>query len=554
DATVIGRAELRMTAASTTDRDATTAGRTDLDVTTEGAPLREADVTGAAPLAGLAGLRVDFPNQTTQMFVDATLYHSSGANTNIKVKNHSYGIRAPYIPTVAEVNALVTSSNAGTIHVFAGGNERCIEGFGGTCSYALDGDSNKKHLQSLQETITVAALGSNGKFANYSNWGANVWVAAPSSTSGGFRITTTDRTGGAVGTGGYNHSTNGDIDSFPDLDYNSIFGGTSAASPLVAGIMALGKQVRPNMEVRMAKHLLARTSRMIDAGDGDVHSNCLVLPACTPGWLTNAAGFKFNQNYGFGLIDADAFTLQAAQFAGVTPLTTQVIAPIGVNQTIPDANLTGISQTFSLGPGAPLEQVEVDLDVINHAYRGDIEAFLTSPSGTVSRLMYRNYFDGNGVNPNVPNFIDWTFVSNAFWGENPLGTWTLTLRDVYPAGVGTWSSYSVLAKMGTLIPVPEPASLTLAALGIMAFLFRISRRPVRFAGEPDWRFHRADQSAQIVVPRDLHFAQGPGIFGPLLDIEKFERCRCSACMSSFDQRSWRHTGAGPQRSTDAGAR
>src|SRR3989338_5234466 len=81
-------------------------------------------VTGAAPEAGLAGLRIDFANQTTQMFVDATLYHSSGANTNIKVKNHSYVISAPYIDSTPEVNALQTSAGAGTIHVFAAGNER----------------------------------------------------------------------------------------------------------------------------------------------------------------------------------------------------------------------------------------------------------------------------------------------------------------------------------------------------------------------------------------------------------------------------------------------
>ena len=54
-------------------------------------------VTGAAPYASLTGLRIDFPTQTDQMFVDATLYHSGGASTNIVVKNHSYGISAPYI-------------------------------------------------------------------------------------------------------------------------------------------------------------------------------------------------------------------------------------------------------------------------------------------------------------------------------------------------------------------------------------------------------------------------------------------------------------------------
>jgi subtilisin family serine protease len=420
-------------------------------------------VTGAAPYASLAGLRINFPAQTTQMFVDATLYHSSGGNTNIKVKNHSYGISAPYIPSVAEANAVVTSTNAGTIHVFAAGNERCVEGGSGSgaCSSSLDGDANKKHLQSLQETITVAALGSNGKFASYSNYGANVWVTAPSNSSGFFGITTTDRTGGAATTGGYNNSASGDIDTFPDLNYNSIFGGTSSATPLVSGIMALGKQVQPNLNNRMAKHLLARTSRKIDAADADARG----------GWITNAAGFNFDENYGFGLIDADAFTAQAALTAAVTPLVTQTIGITNVNQSIPDADLTGISRSFVLGPGLPLEEMEVHLNYTEQ-YRGDVEAFLTSPSGTVSRLMYRNFLDGNGS----ATTLDWTFLSNAFWGESPLGTWTLNLKDVYAVGTGTWNNYSILAKMGTLVAIPEPASLILTASGITGIVIGFSRR------------------------------------------------------------------------------
>jgi len=436
--------------------------------------------TGAAPLASLAGLRIDFANQTTQMFVDGTLYHSSGANTSIKVKNHSYGISVPYILSNAEANAAVTSSNAGTIHVFAAGNERSSHGavidvnnngiFDPDIDYPIDADANKKHLQSLQETIDVAALASSGIFSSYSNWGSNIWVTAPSNSfrAGELAITTTDRTGGAVATGGYNNSAGGgDGDAFPDLDYNSIFGGTSSATPLVSGIMALGKQARPNMDVRMAKHLLARTSKVVDAADVDVHSNCLVLPACPAGWQTNGAGLKFNENYGFGLIDADAFTALAANTLSVTPLVTQTVGTTNVGQAIPDNNTTGVSRNFVLLAGAPLEEVELTLN-ITHPWRGDLEAFVRSPAGTLSRLIYRNGADSF-------NNINWTFLTNAFWGENPLGTWTVTVRDVFAADVGTWNSFSVLAKMGTIVAIPEPAAATLASLGIMALLFRRSR-------------------------------------------------------------------------------
>jgi len=41
-------------------------------------------VVGAAPYAGLAGLRIDFDFQTVAMFVDATLYQSSGGATPLR--------------------------------------------------------------------------------------------------------------------------------------------------------------------------------------------------------------------------------------------------------------------------------------------------------------------------------------------------------------------------------------------------------------------------------------------------------------------------------------
>jgi len=64
----------------------------------------------------------------------------------------------------------------------------------------------------------VAALGSGGKYASYSNFGACIAVSCPSSSSGGYSITTTDRMGEGYG-------YNGSGDSFPNSDYTSIFGG-----------------------------------------------------------------------------------------------------------------------------------------------------------------------------------------------------------------------------------------------------------------------------------------------------------------------------------------
>jgi subtilisin-like proprotein convertase family protein len=376
-------------------------------------------VTGAAPHAGLAGLRIDFPTQTTQMFVDATLYHSSGGNTSIKVKNHSYGYNVPYVTTTSEQAAVATSTASGTIHVFAAGNNR-----GGSAE-----DSATLDIQNSPDVIAVAALGSNGQYASYSNYGASVFVAAPSS-GGGYSVTTTDRTANS----GYNTAS---ADSFPDNNYTSLFGGTSSASPLVAGIMALAKEAQPNLNTRFAKHMLVRTSDIVHAADA--------TDASDGGWKTNAAGNAFNQNYGFGRIDAEEFSLQATQYSGVTTLQTESIGTTAVNAAIPDydeADPQTISRSFTLNSTTPLEDLQVALS-ITHTWRGDLEAFVTSPSGTSSRLF-------NSVSDSADN-VNWTFLTNAFWGENPQGVWQITVADVFTIDTGTWNSYSVTANMGQLI-------------------------------------------------------------------------------------------------------
>ncbi len=77
--------------------------------------------------------------------------------------------------------------------------------------------------------------------------------------------------------------------------------------------------------------------------------------------------------------------------------------------------------------------------------------------------MYRNYADSF-------DDINWTFVTNAFWGKAPAGTWMLTLRDVYAGDAGTWNSYEVTAYLGDLIAAQEPGSLALLLLGAGAIL------------------------------------------------------------------------------------
>lgn len=399
-------------------------------------------VTGAAPFATVSTQRVFNGGSagSDAAFVNGTLFNSSGGNTTIKIKNHSYGISAPYVTDTNQVNAVITSSAAGTIHVVAAGNDRGNTGQ----------DSNRKDFQNQPQVITVAALGRNGVFSDYSCFGANVFITAPSNSAGQLGITTTDRTGSL----GYNNGS-GD---YTNANYTAGFGGTSSASPLAAGVIALAKEVNPNMDVRLAKHLLVRTSTIVDAGD--------VTATSDGGWRTNAAGFRFNQNYGFGLINADALTAAAGQFF-VTPLVTNNSGTQTVNAAIPDNNATGVTRTVTNNIAGFMEEVEVTVS-ITHQARGNIEIYITSPSGYVSRL--NRFFTSTTDN------VNWTFLSNAFWGEQAQGVWSVNVRDVTASNTGTWNSFSVNWRMGTIVAVPEPTTMAFMGLGLSGAALACWRR------------------------------------------------------------------------------
>lgn len=56
--------------------------------------------------------------------------------------------------------------------------------------------------------------------------------------------------------------------------------------------------------------------------------------------------------------------------------------------------------------------------------RGKFEVVITSPSGTRSTLLPLRPTDQD-----VNSFDDWPLMSVHFWGENPVGTWTITVRN-----------------------------------------------------------------------------------------------------------------------------
>ncbi len=117
------------------------------------------------------------------------------------------------------------------------------------------------------DVIAVAASTSAETRAWYSDYGPEISVCAPSSgsTSAGHRrIFTTDRRGAA----GYNHGSSSLGDTAGD--YTNDFGGTSSATPLVAGIVGLLLSAAPDLTAAQVRTILQSTADKIgDPSDYD---------------------------------------------------------------------------------------------------------------------------------------------------------------------------------------------------------------------------------------------------------------------------------------------
>ena len=370
-------------------------------------------MVGVAPHASLVGLNALVTEQEADK-LDALvrdldknhIYSNSWGNQDW---GHFFGYENASAHRDALERGLSTGRGGlGSIYVFAGGNGADKGDYS-----LLDGYVGERGV------VTVCATNAAGERAFYSERGPNLTVCAPSAeasegtTLPGVATTT-------VGTDNEEEGTKG-----TDLNlYTDNFNGTSAAAPMVSGVVALMLQANSKLTWRDVPLILARTARKVDEENGQWKD---YIRAASNAWNT----LHYSHSYGFGVANAEDAVKLARDWQSVGGSSTQkkcVVRSVSVNQPIPEAGTfgtnrdkgqgldgtarlqllavtetldynqavtDGISSTAEVDSTCAIrhiEHIDVKVNFTNdagsdqHPSMGDLHMTLQSPLGTVSTL------------------------------------------------------------------------------------------------------------------------------------------------------------------------
>jgi subtilisin family serine protease len=440
---------------------------------------------GVAPKAQLKGFNfLSMSPQTVTGLIDSLGGSTANPNSSdVFVFNQSFGIsptddtqinptrEAQYLSGVTNLRGgkgalYVKAAGNGFKNMGVTNNTNCAgaNATGLSCENANFDPSNTIPYQ-----IVVGAVNADGVKASYSTTGSAIWVSAPGGEFGlnaavfgaaspeAFEpaMVTTDQSGCTIGKSrtGANTSSfnNGTIpNTNTNCNYTNTMNGTSSATPVTAGVIALILEANPALTWRDVKHILASTARQIDAARTAV---TVLLPnpvlnspyIAEPAWTTNHAtpqSFKFHDWYGFGMVDASAAVNKARTYAlgqlG-TFVDTGFISSATLSVAIPDDSVTGATSTLTV-PSTPVQFVEaVQISVTaTHPFTGDLGIELISPLST--RSVLKNIRDGFANSADLNGMV---LLSNAFYGENPAGTWTIKVVDGAALDTGTLTNWKI---------------------------------------------------------------------------------------------------------------
>ena len=394
-------------------------------------------VRGVAPRATFYSLNLAYSQIILSDSVDAL--NRNAAVTAVSSNSWSMPPRgSPFAPGVAWETAMeraVTTGygGKGVVFVWAAGNDHA------TGDYA-----NLSGMTNYHTVVTVCAIGHRDTRANYSNRGPSLWVCAPSNGFPGPALTSTE---------------SGNL-------YTDLAVGTSAATPVVSGVVALIRKANSALTWRDVKLILAASARKnhpTSSGWGQA--------GVKYGSTSTSDRYNYSHDYGFGAVDAGAAVALAADWDLVpeqrTIEATSNTLALAIGEAPRDGS-PGTAATTSLALDSFVEFIEfIEVRVtLDHSSGRDLEIKLRSPSGAVSTLLVplsRRQTSSQVEHPlELPDAF--RLGSARHVGEDAAGTWTLTVTDRLRGNTGSLTSWSIKAYGHGMTPLAPPTPTATAGM------------------------------------------------------------------------------------------
>jgi subtilisin-like proprotein convertase family protein len=335
----------------------------------------------------------------------------------------------------------------GIVFLFAAGNENCpiqhsgsldipfTDGWNPTFTTWIGVETSRvfeHNLTTVPGVMHVAALSSQARRSHYSNHGTGIGICAPSNNVheyqrvavAGLGITT------AVGT--------------QITSVTNTFGGTSSATPLVAGIAALVISANPSLTALEVLSVLKRTAakdldttpyQRTPAASFDMDTSWDISPA---GPFANAAfqniaspDGTWSPWFGHGCVNAQAAVAEALRLRA--PSQQEIRRASSPGLSIPDNTAAGVQDTIMFTEAGRVGHMSVSLTV-SHTFIGDLIIRLKSPSGRVVTL--HNRAGGSTVDLSRSYTPADTPQLGLLAGDTLAGAWALSIVDAAPADVG----------------------------------------------------------------------------------------------------------------------
>lgn len=360
--------------------------------------------------------------------------------------------------------------------------------------------STSDYTNNLPFVMVVGAFNAQDRRSSYSSVGSNLWITAPAGQDGlrSAALISTDQFGHDRGYGvlaGSFEPLTQNSSANPNGDYTGLLNGTSAAAATMSGAVAILLGLEPELTFRDVKHIFAKTARKIQPELPRVRVAVGNVPFILQhSWITNAAGYNYNNWFGFGGVDIDAavalvedYDLESLGLFAITDWMGNLPISIVADETydgfeIPDADGAGLVDTLDVSlpldyeycsdesterhcieegaldavedpddPDGSSVEVAVNIEGVqlrlvgDHPRMSDLSIELMSPSGTRSVV---NPIFNNPHSRAIDNTEEFHFLSNAFYGEKPEGTWELSVIDAVEGDAGHLLSWHLKFFVG----------------------------------------------------------------------------------------------------------